>query len=114
MGLTISLIIILLYLSVLSYEAKYMERNYKILRSIGMSKKQWNQKLVIMALCRMVISYILGWLIYIGAVIVKNESLVTVYGFIKGNYLLACSSVAICMIIFVGTVYISNKKIGHL
>ena len=73
-GICIALVVLLLLASALSLEAEQEERQFGILRAIGMSKRQMGRKLFIKALVRSLTAVVLGWALYGGYLIIEERT----------------------------------------
>jgi len=84
-GTSIGIIFILLLGCILSLEKEYQKRSYSILRTIGMSKRQWRRKQLLKSLLRALGSLIGGWLLFEGILLVQKQTLDQVCGDINGS-----------------------------
>ena len=73
-GICIALVVLLLLTSALSLEAEQEERQFGILRAIGMSKRQMGRKLFTKALMRSLTAVVLGWALYGGYLIIEGKT----------------------------------------
>lgn len=110
MGGSISIILVLIYYSILSLEKRHNERKYHILRSIGMSKKQWERKQLSKAVRRGGITIFGGWIVYVSYVFFQQGSVSSVKYGIGGNTLLFVSSLICIGLVSAGTILISNRE----
>lgn len=63
-GICIGLVILLILTSALTLEAEQEKQKFRVLRSIGMSKRQMNRRIFTTALARSLTSLLLGWMLY--------------------------------------------------
>ncbi len=79
-GISAGIIFMLLLGCILALEKEYQERNYIILRTIGMSKSQWRLKCFILSFKRGVISLLGGWIILINILLFREQSFENICG----------------------------------
>lgn len=71
-GICIALVALLILISALSLEAEQERRHFRILREIGMSKRQLRSRIFAKALTRSLTAAVIGWAVYGGYLTVRN------------------------------------------
>lgn len=84
-GSSIGIIFILLLGCILSLEKEHQKRSYLILRTIGMSRRQWRRKQLLRSWLRALGSFIGGWLLFEGVLLVQKQTLSLVCGGLDGS-----------------------------